>query len=69
MNGVDMGVLHSQRLNAKLCQTLAQQLLRPETGDVVFTINGKNSERSHLYAWKHILSVNSEYFSASELPS
>jgi len=69
MNGVDTGVSHSQRLNAKLCQTLAQQLVRPESGDVVFSINGKSDERHHLYAWKHILSVNSEYFSASELAS
>jgi hypothetical protein len=64
-----MGAFHSQRLNAKICQTLAQQLLHPESGDVVFSINGKSNQRRHLYAWKQVLSVNSEYFSASELPS
>jgi hypothetical protein len=69
MDGVDIGVLQSQRLNAKLCQTLAQQLLDPESGDVVFSINGESNQRRHLYAWKHVLSVNSEYFSTSELES
>lgn len=64
-----MGVLHSQRLNEKLCQSLAQQLLNSESGDVVFSVKGKSNQRRYLYAWKHVLSVNSEYFSASESAS
>ena len=69
MTGFDMGVLHSQKLNVKLCQSLAQQLQHPESGDVVFLINDKSNQPRHLYACKRVLSVNSEYFSTSELSS
>lgn len=69
MSEVDMRTPTSERLREKLSQILAEQLRNPETGDVVFAVNWKGDMLSCLYAWKHILSANNQYFSASETTS
>lgn len=59
----------SEQLREKLCQILAEQLRNPETGDIVFSMNGNRDNPSGLYAWKHVLAANNQYFSASETTS
>jgi hypothetical protein len=44
---------------------IAHQLLDSSTGDVIFIVRDANPARRKLYAYKSILSANSEYFATS----
>jgi len=59
--------INSQELSWKLLATFAKELRNPDAGDVVFEIHDGYERSERLYAWKHILSANSEYFSASTI--
>ena len=43
---------------------IASLLVDPAGGDVAFVVRGTDNSRKRLYAYKSILSRNSEYFAA-----
>jgi hypothetical protein len=51
----------SQSHRLQLLVKVAESLQDPNVGDVVFSV--QSDEIKYLYAWKHILSAESDYFS------
>jgi hypothetical protein len=50
----------------ELCNKLSQLLEEPESGDVIFAVQMENEEeKKNLYAFRSVLTANSEYFKAS----
>ena len=64
---VDKTKTGPEQLRLKLCQNLGLQLQNKDTGDVVFAVQGMDGKRENLYAWRHVLSSTSEYFSVSKI--
>jgi hypothetical protein len=54
-----------QEYCSEVCKKLSQQLENPESGDVVFTVQMENEEMKNLYAFRSVLTANSEYFKTS----
>jgi hypothetical protein len=55
-------------LRLKLCEGLASQLLDPAAGDVAIEVfNKETGKQERLYALKHVLSIQSDFFSTSNV--